>query len=274
MPKPFEIWDGKFRNAFISVIMNGVFANDFYICLGLGSNLGNKEDNLIKALKLIKDLAFEHNGPGFLSCVHIACASPLYLSSPVGNEKSNTDMAGGPFFLNCIVVLALTVVFSDGRDNRGQVGIRAAGAGLAGLGVIGGIGGAGVWTEEVSSFAVRFLHYLKNIEKSMGRKEERKRYMPRIIDIDMLFIFDKNRNEFATVNLPELKLPHAEIFNRKFVLKPLLDLSYPFNFRAPFDKESIKKALAELENETAGASQKIFYYGEFDKNLTQILRQR
>jgi 2-amino-4-hydroxy-6-hydroxymethyldihydropteridine diphosphokinase len=193
------------------------------ICLGLGSNIGNPEGNLLKALNLIKSPA--RQSP--LSGAIISGISPVYLSSPVGN-------ANQPYFLNCAVLLRLSATPSP-------------------------------------AFAGRLLFALKDIEKNMGRKNESERYMPRVIDIDMLFIYDNASKDFITMDLPELKLPHPEIFNRRFVLYPVLDLP-SYGFKKPFDKESIKKALAKLENSDAGAFQIISYYGKFDENLVQILR--
>ena len=198
---------------------------DMDICLGLGSNTGNTEDNLLKALSLIKSAASVTRSP--LAGTAISCISPVYLSSPVGNVNQ-------PYFLNCAVMLGMSGV------------------------------------SDYSVFGRRLISVLKNIEKNMGRKNESVRYMPRVIDIDILFVYDNVQKNFITLDLPELKLPHPEIFNRRFVLSPLLDL--PYNLNKPFDEESIKKALAELENSNTGALQKISYYGRFDENLTQILR--
>ena len=198
---------------------------DMDICLGLGSNIGNTEDNLLKALSLIKSAASAPGSP--LAGAVMQDISSVFLSSPVGNINQ-------PYFLNCAVML-------------GMPGVK-----------------------DYAVFGRRLLSVLKDIEKNMGRKNESGRYMPRVIDIDILFVYDNVQKKFITLDLPELKLPHPEIFNRRFVLSPLLDLSY--NLNKPFDEESIKKALAELENSDAGALQKISYYGRFDELLTRILR--
>ncbi len=198
---------------------------DMDICLGLGSNIGNTEDNLLKALSLIKSAASARRSP--LTGAAMPDISSVFLSSPVGNVNQ-------PYFLNCAVML-------------GMPGVK-----------------------DYAVFGRRLLSVLKDIEKNMGRKNESGRYMPRVIDIDILFVYDNVQKNLITLDLPELKLPHPEIFNRRFVLSPLLDLSY--NLNKPFDEESIKKALAELENSDAGALQKISYYGRFDELLTRILR--
>jgi 2-amino-4-hydroxy-6-hydroxymethyldihydropteridine diphosphokinase len=54
-------------------------------------------------------------------------------------------------------------------------------------------------------------------EKKMGRLRSEK-YSPRIIDIDILFYNEE------IVDLPELKIPHPEIQNRRFVLVPMNEI--------------------------------------------------
>ena len=199
------------------------------ICLGLGSNVGNTEDTLLKALNLIKSAATVPGSP--ITGAVVSGISSAYLSSPVGN-------ADQPYFLNCAVMLEMP---GD--------------------------------TQDYPAFCLKLLFFLKNIEKNMGRKSESKRYMPRVIDIDILFVYYGSLKNFITLDLPKLKLPHPEIFNRRFVLEPILDISDMYcGLKKPFDKESIKKALAILENSYAGASQTISYYGKFDEKLTQIRR--
>ena len=61
------------------------------------------------------------------------------------------------------------------------------------------------------------LTKLKNIEKNMGR-EKAKRWDPRVIDIDILLYND------LIMDSPELKIPHPDLLNRDFVIKPLLEL--------------------------------------------------
>ena len=61
---------------------------------------------------------------------------------------------------------------------------------------------------------------LLEIEKTMGRvRAKTKGYEARIIDLDILFFDD----DF--VNSKTLKIPHPELQNRKFVLKPLNDIA-------------------------------------------------
>jgi len=61
------------------------------------------------------------------------------------------------------------------------------------------------------------LKKIKLIEKELGR-EKALRWGPRTIDIDILFYGDK------FIETPSLKVPHPSLFEREFVLKPLLEV--------------------------------------------------
>ena len=78
------------------------------------------------------------------------------------------------------------------------------------------------------------LKKIKEIEAKNGRLSSA-RWGPRIIDIDILFynniIFDNN----------DLKIPHREILNRKFVLVPMAEIAG--NYVHPVIKSKIKDIL-------------------------------
>lgn len=61
------------------------------------------------------------------------------------------------------------------------------------------------------------LKELKKIEKLLGRKKT-VRFGPRVIDLDILFFGDK------IINTKSLKVPHPRMFEREFVLRPLLEV--------------------------------------------------
>jgi len=84
------------------------------------------------------------------------------------------------------------------------------------------------------------LRLLKSIEKEMGRIEESERYLPRIIDIDLLTF--KN----FIINKPQLTLPHPKIKFRKFILKPWTDID-PL-YILPKGNTTIKAHLEALGN--------------------------
>ncbi|MBS1617294.1 MAG: 2-amino-4-hydroxy-6-hydroxymethyldihydropteridine diphosphokinase [Bacteroidetes bacterium] len=65
------------------------------------------------------------------------------------------------------------------------------------------------------------LHALKGIEKEVGRTET-ERWGPRVIDIDILFYGSD------IVDLPELKVPHPYLPQRRFALEPLSELAPDF----------------------------------------------
>ena len=62
------------------------------------------------------------------------------------------------------------------------------------------------------------LLVVKAIEKTMGR-EDAQQWSPRVIDIDILAYGNE------VVNEPNLVIPHSELMNRDFALKPLLELA-------------------------------------------------
>ena len=82
------------------------------------------------------------------------------------------------------------------------------------------------------------LKYLKSIEQKMGRKIIKQKYMPRIIDIDILvyntMIYNNNK----------LVIPHPKIKQRKFVLKPWNDIAP--DYVIPNENQSINSLLRIL----------------------------
>lgn len=68
--------------------------------------------------------------------------------------------------------------------------------------------------------ADELLKRLKSIETAMGRKRVRgKRWGSRVIDLDILFFNSE------IINKRNLKVPHPELQNRRFVLAPLSELA-------------------------------------------------
>lgn len=63
------------------------------------------------------------------------------------------------------------------------------------------------------------LEALQKIEQKMGRKKDRIKNGPRIIDIDILFYGTKK------INSKNLKIPHPEAGKRNFVLIPMAEIS-------------------------------------------------
>jgi 2-amino-4-hydroxy-6-hydroxymethyldihydropteridine diphosphokinase len=66
--------------------------------------------------------------------------------------------------------------------------------------------------------AERLLAELQTIEKSHGR-ERSFTNAPRTLDLDLLLFGD------ATLNTPQLTLPHPRMHERAFVLQPLLEIA-------------------------------------------------
>jgi 2-amino-4-hydroxy-6-hydroxymethyldihydropteridine diphosphokinase len=94
---------------------------------------------------------------------------------------------------------------------------------------------------------------IKETEIKLGR-EERKRWLEREIDIDILFYDNKiinseyNRSRTETYCNDECKLtiPHNEIPNRKFVLIPLNEIAP--DLKHPINRKTVSEMLREIRD--------------------------
>ncbi len=129
------------------------------VYLGIGTNLGDREENISEALRLI----WEHIG-------QVKMLSSLYETEPWGFESESN-------FLNMAV----------------EVSTRLKPSGLLG----------------------RILM----IEAQMGRLREGRKYVSRVIDIDILLYGDKVFEEKSLV------IPHPKLHERKFALVPLNEIT-------------------------------------------------
>ena len=66
------------------------------------------------------------------------------------------------------------------------------------------------------------MQVCQGIEMMLGRPTSRKKNEPRVIDIDILAY------ETMSVELGELKIPHPQLFARKFVLVPWAEIAPDF----------------------------------------------
>ena len=139
-----------------------VFASVF---LALGTNLGNRKQNMETAIENIEK-----------QIGTIIAQSAFYSSEPFGFESDN-------LFLNSVVEVSTSLLPSE------------------------------------------LLAKTQLIENQMGRtsKSDESGYSDRIIDIDILLY-----NKEVIDNKPELVVPHPEMQNRDFVLKPLAEIAPSF----------------------------------------------
>ena len=70
---------------------------------------------------------------------------------------------------------------------------------------------------------VKLLQHIKHIEYQLMGRAETERWYPRVIDIDILFYEDLEYHSET------LNIPHPHVFERCFVLQPLLDLPLKLN---------------------------------------------
>ena len=78
------------------------------------------------------------------------------------------------------------------------------------------------------------------IEEQIGRKRTNDKWQERIIDIDILFYNEE------VIDVPELKIPHPFIQERRFVLIPMNEIASEMVH--PILKKTIAKLLEECED--------------------------
>ena len=88
--------------------------------------------------------------------------------------------------------------------------------------------------------AIELLKTVLEVEEQLGRKRTNDKWQERIIDIDILFYNDE------LIDLPELKIPHPFIQERKFVLAPLNEIAREMVH--PVLKKTIKQLLEECKD--------------------------
>lgn len=84
------------------------------------------------------------------------------------------------------------------------------------------------------------MKLISKIESELGRIRT-KRWGPRVIDIDIIFY------NSLIINEPDLKIPHPDMQNRFFVLKPLQEIAP--DFVHPVLKKTITELLENLNSE-------------------------
>ena len=96
----------------------------------------------------------------------------------------------------------------------------------------------GVVKIETNLTPENLIEVLLDIEKQLDRVRER-RWGPRTIDLDIIFYDD------LIINEKDLIIPHKDMENREFVLKPLCDIDE--NFIHPVLKKSVRQLYDELK---------------------------
>ena len=75
----------------------------------------------------------------------------------------------------------------------------------------------------------------------MGRRTAGSRWQPRVIDVDIIFWGGH------VVDLPDLKIPHREFFNRPFAIKILSEIAP--DFVPPGSQHTLQELSSGVSNE-------------------------
>ncbi|MBV8828236.1 MAG: 2-amino-4-hydroxy-6-hydroxymethyldihydropteridine diphosphokinase [Acidobacteriaceae bacterium] len=152
------------------------------VFVSLGSNLGNREDNISRALELL-----EEGGTS------LTRRSSFYETEP-------QDLPGQPWFLNMVAEVS------------------------------------------TNAFPRQFLARLQRIELTLGRNRALTQPKgPRVIDIDILLF------GAGVIDAPDLNVPHPRMYQRRFVLEPLLEIAP--GLRDPVSKQPFSHFLASLRGQ-------------------------
>lgn len=89
-----------------------------------------------------------------------------------------------------------------------------------------------------SSGPLDLLRALKSIEQQVGREPNAPRWAPRVLDLDIL-LFGREK-----IVSPELTVPHAQMWDRSFVMTPLKDLAP--SLRLPGRAQTVLQRAREL----------------------------
>ncbi len=148
------------------------------VFIGIGSNVGGKVNNCLRAIELIGEKMVNRK------------VSSFYETEPWGYSEQDD-------FVNCVVEVATSLE------------------------------------------AGKLLALLQKIERDIGRDGvTRRRWGPRIIDLDILFYGD------TVVEVEGLNIPHPHLHQRAFVLVPLTEIAP--DFLHPILKKSPSEMHSEL----------------------------
>jgi 2-amino-4-hydroxy-6-hydroxymethyldihydropteridine diphosphokinase len=93
-----------------------------------------------------------------------------------------------------------------------------------------------------NAFPRQFLARLQRIELTLGRNRALTQPKgPRVIDIDILLF------GAGIIDAPDLSVPHPRMYQRRFVLEPLLEIAP--GLRDPVSKQPFSHFLASLRGQ-------------------------
>ena len=88
---------------------------------------------------------------------------------------------------------------------------------------------------------LELLDTLIAIQKQAGRQEDKIRYGPRVLDLDIIFYADR------VIREPRLEVPHPRMHKRRFVLQPICDIEPAFIH--PVRGQTVQALLDRLDDD-------------------------
>lgn len=94
------------------------------------------------------------------------------------------------------------------------------------------------------------FRFTREIERKLGRRiEEKSQYLPRTIDIDLLWMEDDDG--VMRIDSEELVLPHPKIGERTFVKEPMREIGFDLTRLPPEEKKGDNPLLREKNDRGA-----------------------
>ncbi|MDJ0811982.1 MAG: 2-amino-4-hydroxy-6-hydroxymethyldihydropteridine diphosphokinase [Desulfobacterales bacterium] len=88
---------------------------------------------------------------------------------------------------------------------------------------------------------LELLEQIGTIQKQAGREDQKIRFGPRVLDLDIIFY------DSQVVRSPQLEIPHPRMHKRRFVLQPICDIDPKFIH--PLQGQPVQMLLDQLDDD-------------------------
>ena len=88
---------------------------------------------------------------------------------------------------------------------------------------------------------LELLEQIGTIQKQAGREDQKIRFGPRVLDLDIIFY------DSQVIRSPQLEIPHPRMHKRRFVLQPICDIDPKFIH--PLQGQPVQMLLDQLDDD-------------------------